>query len=108
MKPVGWIFCLALTTAVLVGCGQKADSAVDKAATDAKDKMVADAKAAESLVKAKEAQETGIAAYIHAYPLVTMEMTRRVSTNVTAPDGSLGRYHNLDLPRVADDSGGSM
>jgi hypothetical protein len=29
-------------------------------------------------------------AYIYGYPLVTMEMTRRIMTNVTAPEGSRG------------------
>ncbi len=32
-------------------------------------------------------QETSIQAYIYAYPMVLMEMTRRVSTNVEAPKG---------------------
>ncbi len=81
------VVCLAVLAAVLIGC-QKTDTAVEKAATDVKDKAVADAKAAEALVKEKEAQDTGIEAYIYAYPLVTMELTRRVSTNVAAPEGS--------------------
>ena len=72
----------------LAGCGQKVDTAADKAAADAKEKAVADAKAAEGLVMEKEAQETAIDAYIYTYPLVTMELTRRVSTNVVAPEGS--------------------
>ena len=29
-------------------------------------------------------------AYIYGYPLVTMEMTRRVMTNVAAPEGTRG------------------
>lgn len=36
----------------------------------------------------KETVETGIEAYIYGYPLVTMEMTRRVMTNVATPQGS--------------------
>ena len=32
--------------------------------------------------------ETGIEAYIYGYPLVTMEMTRRVMTNVEKPEGT--------------------
>ena len=37
----------------------------------------------------KEAVETGIEAYIYGYPLVTMEMTRRVMTNVANPRGNV-------------------
>src|SRR5262245_20300704 len=33
-------------------------------------------------------QETAIDAYIYGYPLVTMEMTRRVITNVEVPKGT--------------------
>ena len=79
---------LLAVAAALIGCGQKVDTAADKAAADAKEKVVADAKAAEALVKEKEAQETAIDAYIYTYPLVTMELTRRVSTNVVSPEGS--------------------
>ncbi|HNC52340.1 MAG TPA: DUF1254 domain-containing protein [Accumulibacter sp.] len=42
----------------------------------------------EAAVREKEAQETAIDAYIYAYPLVTMEMTRRVMTNVAEPEGT--------------------
>src|SRR4051812_35116051 len=37
-------------------------------------------------------------AYVYGYPLVTTEMTRRVMTNVAAPDGMrgpMGRFVNL-------------
>ena len=33
-------------------------------------------------------------AYIYGYPLVTMEMTRRVMTNVAAPEGTRGPWAN--------------
>lgn len=36
----------------------------------------------------KEAAEIGIEAYVYGYPLVTMEFTRRVMTNVVEPKGS--------------------
>lgn len=42
--------------------------------------------------------EMAIDAYIYGYPLVTMEMTRRVLTNVTAPEGKnapMGQFANL-------------
>jgi hypothetical protein len=39
-------------------------------------------------VREFEARETAIDAYIFGYPLVTMEMTRRVMTNVAAPEGT--------------------
>ena len=35
-----------------------------------------------------EATAIGVDAYVYAYPLVTMEMTRRVMTNVAAPEGT--------------------
>lgn len=35
-----------------------------------------------------EAVPAGIEAYIYGYPLVTMEMTRRIMTNVGAPEGT--------------------
>ena len=98
MKSFVWALGMVAITSALLGCGQKADTAAEKAATDAKDKVVADAKAAEALVKEKEAQETGIEAYMYAYPLVTMELTRRVSTNVAAPEDSkapMGQFAKL-------------
>lgn len=46
-------------------------------------------KAASSTISQREASDIGIDAYIYGYPLVTMEMTRRVMTNAAAPDGKL-------------------
>lgn len=37
-----------------------------------------------------DAIQTGVEAYIYGYPLVTMEMTRRVMTNAVAPEGTHG------------------
>ncbi len=41
-------------------------------------------------LKAREARDAAIEAYIYAYPLVTMEYTRRIMTNVAAPEGTRG------------------
>ena len=38
--------------------------------------------------KEQEALDLGVEAYIYGYPLVTMEMTRRVMTNVAKPEGN--------------------
>lgn len=85
---------LALT---LTACGQQADSQAEKLAAEAKAKVEAEAKAveakakeakdaAEALVKEAEARAIAIESYVYAYPLVTMEMTRRVMTNVAATE----------------------
>ncbi len=42
----------------------------------------------EDAVREREAKETAIDAYTFGYPLVTMEMTRRVMTNVVAAEGT--------------------
>lgn len=46
----------------------------------------------------EEAQEIAVDAYIYGYPLVTMEMTRRVMTNVETPTGTrapMGQFASL-------------
>ena len=42
----------------------------------------------DSKVSAQEAQQISVEGYIYGYPLVTMEMTRRVMTNVDKPEGT--------------------
>ena len=87
-------FLCALT---LAACGQQAEPQAEKLAAEAKAKVEAEARAAEAKAKeakeaaealAKEAEARAIAieSYVYAYPLVTMEMTRRVMTNVAAPE----------------------
>ena len=74
----------------LGACGEKK---TEPAADAAKDKAIAEAAA-----KEKEALDTAVDAYVYAYPLVTMEYTRRVSTNVAAPEGSqapMGQFAKL-------------
>lgn len=56
-------------------------------------------------VTAKEASEIGVEAYVYGYPLVTVEMTRRVMTNVATPEGThapMGQFANLrEYPTAA-------
>jgi len=68
----------ALFACLIAGCGPNS-------------KVTEDAKELESFETAKDA-------YIYAYPLVTMELTRRVSTNVAAPAGNfapMGQFARL-------------
>lgn len=105
LRMLRWVIGLVVLMAVLTAF-QKTDTAVERAATDVKAKAVADAKAAEALVKEKYAQDAGVEAYIYAYPLVTMELTRRVSTNVAASEGSkapMGQFAKLRGYPAVDD-----
>ncbi len=93
LNSLGWTLGLVVVTSALSAC-QKAEDAAGKA----EDKVRAEAQAAAALAKEAEARETGIDAYVYAYPLVTMELTRRVSTNVAAPEASkapMGQFAKL-------------
>jgi hypothetical protein len=82
-------FCSAVAlVAMLAGCGKQEEAKVDKAAADVKAKADAAAKAAETAAKEAEAVALATEAYVYAYPLVTMEMTRRIMTNVAKPEGT--------------------
>jgi hypothetical protein len=86
---------LAIVAAAVVGCSQKVDNPAEKPIAAATD-----------LVKEHEAKDTGIEAYIYAYPLVTMEMTRRVMTDTVTPVGSkapMGQFARLRGYPAADD-----
>jgi hypothetical protein len=91
-KAIGVVLAVLLA-AGLASCGKqeeaKVEKAADKGAAEVKAKAEADARAAEALAKETQARETAVEAYIYAYPLVTMEMTRRVSTNVEKPEGAM-------------------
>ena len=89
----------ALSLALLGACSKQEEAKVDQVAAQAKAKAEAEVKAAEAAAKAaeqvakdaaQEAEARAIATegYIYAYPLITMEMTRRVMTNVEQAEGS--------------------
>jgi len=83
-KAALWMVFVFVLAALLSACGGKTEQAkTEKSKTDEA------AKAAEAAAKEKEALETGIEAYVYGYPLVTMEMTRRVMTNVPKSEGKL-------------------
>lgn len=74
--------------------------------TEVKDKAATDAKAAEAAVKEREARDTAIEGYIYAYPLVTMELTRRVMTNVEKADATrapMGQFLGIRTYPPVDD-----
>ena len=73
------------------GCGEEKKPPAPPAADAAKAAAEAEAKAkaaAEAAAKEKEALDLAVEAYVYGYPLVTMEMTRRVLTNVVKPEGT--------------------
>ena len=76
---------------LLAACGkqeEKIEKAAATAASDVKATAEAAAKAAQDLAKEAEAALVAAEGYIYGYPLVTMEMTRRVMTNVAKPAGT--------------------
>lgn len=95
----------ALLAIALIGCSKQEVAKAEKAV----EQVTAEAKAAvQNAAKELEAREIAIDAYVYAYPLVTMEMTRRVMTNVEAPQGSkapMGQFARLrNYPAVDDRS----
>jgi hypothetical protein len=81
--PTLWLSVLALVSITLTGAPNLAQEKVNE----------------------NEATEIGIEAYVYGYPLVTMDMTRRVMTNVAAPEGThapMGQF--LLMPRYPDAS----
>jgi hypothetical protein len=86
----------------LSGCGKQEAPVAEKAAADVK----AAVKAVEADARELEAREAAIDAYVYAYPLVTMEITRRVMTNVEKPEGSkapMGQFARLRTYPAVDD-----
>ena len=87
-KPLSWAVAAALGVLTLTACDKAQEQQVDRVAMEAKAKAEAAAQAAEAAAKEAEARVIAIESYVYAYPLVTMEMTRRIMTNVAAPEGS--------------------
>ena len=84
-------FLVVVTLATLAACSKEAPP---KPAEQPKAAPAPDA-AAVAAAKEKEALELGTDAYVYGYPLVTMEMTRRVVTNVARPQGTRAPMGNL-------------
>jgi hypothetical protein len=94
-RILGLTIGLSIIATSMIGCSQKTDNAVEKPLAAVQDD-----------VKQHEAKDNGIEAYIYAYPLVTMEMTRRVLTNFDAPTqkGSpMGQFTRLRTYPAVDD-----
>jgi len=84
----------AVLFALLGACSKQEEAKIEKTAAQvaaaAKDAAEAAAKAAAAAAKEVEAIALATEAYVYAYPLVTMDMTRRIMTNVAAPEGTRG------------------
>jgi hypothetical protein len=88
-KNLSRVAMAVLCGLTLTACDKPAETTqVDRVAMEAKAKAEAEAKALEAAAKEAEARAIAIESYVYAYPLVTMEMTRRIMTNVEAPQGS--------------------
>lgn len=98
---------LAVLTTSLIGCGQD-NGKTSKDVAEVSQKVGDLVQDADALIKEKEAKEIAIDTYIYTYPLVTMEYTRRVMTNVVTPEGSkapMGQFAKLrGYPAVDDHS----
>lgn len=101
-KNLARMTSVALVAATLLAaCGkqeEKIEKAAATAASDVKATAEAAAKAAQDLAKEAEAALVAAEGYIYGYPLVTMEMTRRVMTNVEKPTGAhapMGQFVRL-------------
>ena len=95
----------AMTLGALGAWGPSAFAA-DGLLIDAKDAVEEKLTEVETDIKALQARDLAIEAYIYAYPLVTMELTRRSLTNVAAPEASkapMGQFLRLrGYPPVED------
>lgn len=81
-----------MKTTIMLICGVVASVIFDWMA------MTGPVQAQDKKPDAEESAKIGVEAYIYGYPLVTMEMTRRISTNVPTVEGTrgpMGQFVNL-------------
>ena len=93
-KHMAPLMVAIVSLALLAACGkQEGENVAKKAeqvAAEVKAKADAEVKAAEAVAKEAEAFALAAEAYVYGYPLVTMEMTRRIMTNVEKAEGNRG------------------
>ncbi|MEJ8848553.1 DUF1254 domain-containing protein [Variovorax rhizosphaerae] len=88
--------CLAMTLGALGTSGFA--RAADSLMLNLKDEVEDSVDSLKGDLKARQARDLAIEAYIYAYPLVTMELTRRSLTNVAAPEAAkapMGQFLKL-------------
>jgi hypothetical protein len=81
LRKLASLTMVAIFFTLVASCSKQEEAKIEQSATEAKATIAGDAKEAESLALATEA-------YVYGYPLVTMEMTRRIMTNVAASEGT--------------------
>lgn len=88
--------CLAMTLGALGTSGFA--RAADSLLLDLKEDVEDSVDNLKGDVKARQARDLAVEAYVYAYPLVTMEFTRRSLTNVAAPEAAkapMGQFIKL-------------
>jgi hypothetical protein len=93
MKAQKWRWLATAAVALaLAACGQQEETGaakqVEQAAGEVEAAAESAAAAAADAAQEAEAFAHAVEAYIYGYPLVTMEFTRRVMTNVEGPEGT--------------------
>ena len=88
LQPRSLTVLAALLLLTALGCEQKPKDGAQGSAAATKPEKLADAHG-NSLERLPPLDGSGVMAYVYGYPLVTMEYTRRVMTNVPKPEGKL-------------------